>query len=315
MSRFVAIELDKLPPPDAVQVPDYEALLATRKADLLARVRALTDDAELIADLEAVLYGSELEPLVVDQEVSTEREVIVYERINDAVRAVLLSTACGTDLDNLCARLGVERMRIPADPAAGTHEIVEDDTRLRRRYQLAMEAFSTCGPTGAYLFHAMSASLDVLDCGVYGPDYEPQFVPEGRVYLYVLSRTGDGAASADLVTAVRLACNPHDRRPVADWVHAFPAVIHVYAVSVHLVIRRGADPSLVVDQARKELEAYAAETHRVGAIVALSGIYDAVHSANTIKASIASPVADIEPGPTGAPYCNGIAITYEVIDG
>ncbi|MCB1520676.1 MAG: baseplate J/gp47 family protein [Hyphomicrobiaceae bacterium] len=315
MSRFVAIELDRLPPPDAVQVPDFEALLALRKADIMARVRARTDDAELLADLEAVLYRSELEPLVVDQEVSAEREVIVHERINDAVRAVLLPTSQGADLDNICSRLGVERMRLAADPAASppTAEIVEDDARLKRRYQLALEAFSTCGPYGAYLFHAMTASLDVLDCGVYGP--EEDFVDLGHVHLYVLSRTGDGAAPPALVAAVLDACSADDRRPLADFVHAYPATIADYVIAAHLVIRRGADASLVVDEARRELESYAAETHRVGSIVALSGLYDAAHSPNTIKVTISSPAAEIDPGPQGAPYCTGITITHEVIDG
>lgn len=315
MSRFVAIELGRLPPPAAVVVPDFEALLAERKASIMARVRALTDDAEFLADLEAVLYRSELEPLVVGQETDAEREVIVHERINDAVRAVLLPTSTGTDLDNLCSRLGVLRMRIPADPTASppTPEIIEDDVRLRRRYQLALETFSTCGPYGAYLFFALAASLDVLDCGVYGP--EEAFVDEGRVHLYVLSRTGDGAASPALVQAVLASCSPHDRRPLADWVHAFPATISAYAVNVHLRIRRGADASLVVAEARRELEKYAEETHRVGAIVALSGLYDAAHSPNVIRASLVSPVAEVDPGPTGAPYCTGITITHEVVDG
>lgn len=314
MSRFVAIELDRLPPPDAVVVPDFEALLAARKASIIARVRALTDDAGLLAELEAVLYRSELEPLVVDQEVSAEREVIVHERINDAVRAVLLPTSMGADLDNLCSRLGVQRMRIPADPDATppTPEIVEDDRRLRERYQLALEAFSTCGPAGAYRFHAMSASLDVLDVGVYGP--EEAFVDLGHVHLYVLSRIGDGDASPALLAAVLAKCSAEDARPLADFVEVFDATVHPYQITAHLLIRPGADASLVVAEAERELADYARETHRVGGIVAMSGLYDAAHSHNVIRATITSPPAEVAPGLRGAPHCTGITVTWEAAD-
>lgn len=314
MSRFVAIELDRLPPPDAVQVPDFEALLAARKAGIMSRVRALTDDAELIAELESVLLRSELEPLVVDQEVSAEREVIVHERINDAVRAVLLPTSMGADLDNLCSRLGVVRMRIAADAAASppTPEIVEDDRRLRERYQLALEAFSTCGPAGAYRFHAMSASLDVLDVGVYGP--EEAFVDLGHVHLYVLSRIGDGTPPPALLAAVLARCSADDARPLADFVEVFAATIVPYQIAVHLLIRPGADAAMVVAEAERELARYAVETRRVGGIVAMSGLYDAAHSANVIRATLTSPAAEVAPGLRGAPYCTGIAVTWESAD-
>lgn len=315
MARFVAIQLDKLPQPDAIQVPDYEVILAARKENLLARVEAQTGDADLIAELRAVLYGSELEPLVVDQEVSAERELIVLERVNDGVRAVLLPTAKGADLDNICARLGVERMRSPANAAVSppTAEIVESDERLRERYQLALEAFSTCGSYGAYRFHAMTASLDVRDVGIYGP--EEDFVDEGRVHIYVLSRLGDGTPAAPLLAAVNAKCSPEEARPLADWVHVYPATIATYAISVHLLIRRGADPSFVAAEAERELAKYADDTHRVGAIVALGGLYDGAHSANVIRTTLISPVAEVAPGPTAAPSCTGIIVTWEVADG
>lgn len=312
MSRFVAIDLEKLPPPAAVVVPNFEALLSARKDNVLARVAAMTTDAALLADLRAVLYGSELEPLVVDIETAAEREVIVHERINDAVRAVLLPTSRGTDLDNICARLGVERMRIPANPAASppTLEIVEDDERLRDRYQLALEAFSTCGSYGAYRFHAKTASLDVLDVGIYGP--EEAFVDEGRVHIYVLSRLGDGTPAPGLLAAVADKCSAEEARPLADWVHVFPASLAPYSVNMHLLIRRGADASLVATAAETALAAYAVETHRVGAVVALSGLYDAAHSPNVIRATMIAPVAEINAGPTFAPVCTGITVTWEV---
>ena len=45
----------------------------------------------------------------------------------------------------------------------------EDDDRLRTRTQLATEAFSTCGPVGAYRFWALSAHQGIADVAVVSP--------------------------------------------------------------------------------------------------------------------------------------------------
>ncbi|MEQ1670059.1 MAG: baseplate J/gp47 family protein, partial [Hyphomicrobium sp.] len=164
---------------------------------------------------------------------------------------------------------------------------------------------------GAYRFHAMTASLDVLDVGIYGP--EEAFVDEGRVHIYVLSRTGSGAPGAALLTAIRNKCSAEEARPLADWVHVFPATLAPYSINTHLLIRRGADAALVAAEAEAALAAYAAETHRVGAVVALSGLYDAAHSPNVIRATMTAPAAEINAGPQYAPHCTGINVTWEVV--
>lgn len=309
MPRFVDIDLADLPAPDALEALDFEALLAARKAELLARI----DDEDLRAEIAAVM-GLESEPLNKLSQSAAYRETLVRGRINDAVRAVLLPTSKGADLDNICSRLGVERMVIEEDLDADppVERYVEIDDRLRDRYQLALEAFSTCGPWGAYKFHALSASLDVLDCGVYGP--EEDFVDLGHVHLVVLSRLGDGTPDQALLDAVDAKCSADDARPLADFVEVYAATIETYAVTVHLEIRRGADPARVVAEAEEKLAAYAGETHKVGAIVALSGLYDAAHSPNVIRATLSSPAAEVDPGAVGAPHCSGITVTYEVID-
>lgn len=315
MSRFVAVPLDQLPPPDAVVVPDYEALLATRKARIMARVEALSGDAELIAELRAVLYGSELEPLVVDQEVSAEREVIVYQRINDAVRAVLLASSQGADLDQLVARLDVMRLTAPAnlsaDPPIPAYR--ESDAALRERYQLALEAFSTAGPYGAYHFHARSAHPHVKHTAVYGP--ESEIVDPGHVRVVVLSHVGNGVPSEQVLASVRAKLSPDDARPLTDFVEVTAATVATYSIDYHLEIAAGADPLLVVGAAETALAAYAAARHRVGAVVADSGLDAAAHQPGVERATRSSPEGEVDPGPLGAALCTGITITWEIVDG
>ncbi|MBP0016080.1 MAG: baseplate J/gp47 family protein [Cyanobacteria bacterium SBLK] len=45
---------------------------------------------------------------------------------------------------------------------------METDDNLRKRIILAPESFSNAGSAGAYRFHALSASQDIIDVGVRG---------------------------------------------------------------------------------------------------------------------------------------------------
>lgn len=317
MARFVDIDLNALPPPVAVQVPDFEALLVARKESILARVAARTGDAELLAELRAVLYGSELEPVVVNAEVGAEREVLVYERINDAVRAVLLPSSTGADLDQIVSRLGVVRQTHPGD--ATTNPPIpayrESDEDLRERYQLALEALSTAGPYGAYHFHARTAHPHVKRTGVYGP--ESGLVEPGRVRVVVLSRIGQGAPSEQILASVRAALDDEDRVPLTDYVSVVGAAIVPYTASYHLKIAKGPDPALVAEAARAALVKYVESRHKVAARVLTTALDGAAHGdrVNIEEVERLAPAGHIDPGPEGAAFCAGVTVTWEVVDG
>ena len=298
MSRFVAIDLASLPPIDAVVPPDVEAIVAARKAALLERIA----DPTLRAEVAAVLR-LESEPLVKAIEADAYRELIMLQRINEAVRAVMLPTSRGHDLDNLAARLDVLRL-------AG-----EEDAALRYRYQLAPEAFSTAGPYGAYEFEARSAHPLVKDVGVYGP--ESGLVEPGEVLVVVLSKEGQGLARKEIVDAVAAQLSPHDVRPLTDFVTVRSASITTYAIRYHLQIRAGADPSLLVEASLAALRAYAADCHRVGRPVVASALDSAAHldRQNVIRAIRVSPPLEIQPGLDGAAWCTGVEVTYEIVEG
>lgn len=303
MSRFVAIDLARLPAPDAVVPAAYESIVVQRKADLVARVRAL--DPGLADEIAAVLT-LESEPLTKDVEVGAYRELLVYQRINEAVRAVLLPTSIGADLDNLCARLGVERMVTSAG-------VAESDADLRYRYMLALEAFSVAGPEGAYEFHARSAHPEVKDAACYGP--QSGLVDPGQTMTVVLSREGDGTASLEVTDAVLAKLSHEDTVPDTDEVQVVAAIIVPYAISYHLEVRPGADADLIVAAARAALTSYAADCHRIGRVIALSALDGAAHSdrANVVRAVRLSPAEEIDPGPTGAPWCTGVTVDHEVV--
>ena len=201
MSVYAAIDLAGLVAPQVIEPLDPETILAEIKADVIARA----------PELEAVL-ALESEPAVKVLEAAAFREFLVRARINDAARSVMLAFAVGTDLDQLAALVGVARLE------------GETDTDFRARTQLSLEGFTTAGPIGAYEFHARSAHAQVKDVGVASPT-------PGTVDVTILSDTGDGVPSQEILDAVADALNADNVRPLSDFVQVSPAVISAFAVT------------------------------------------------------------------------------------
>jgi phage-related baseplate assembly protein len=217
MSAFTAIDLSQLQAPAVVEPLDFETIFAAMLADLQAR------DATFSALVES-------DPAYKILEVCAYRELLIRQRVNDASRAVMLAYATGTDLDQIGAIFGVARLVItPADPDAipPVAAVMESDADFRRRIQLSLEGFSTAGPEGAYVFHALAADGDVLDVSATSPD-------PGEVLISVLSRTGDGAADSGLIAAVETALNAENVRPLTDLVTVQSATIVDFEIEATL---------------------------------------------------------------------------------
>lgn len=288
-----AIDLSQVPAPDVVETIEFEAILKQRK-DLLRMLAPILND---VLDLES-------EPVVKLLEESAYREMVLRARVNDACRAVMLAYATGGDLDNLAAFFGVERLTIDAgDPDAvpPVAPTLESDADLRRRVTLAPEGYSTAGPRRAYIAHTLGADGDVLDAAAQSPT-------PGDVLVSVLSRTGDGAASPELVAAVQAALDDDDVRPLCTAVTVQSAAIVNYTVDATLVFYSGPDTSVVLADAEAAVTAYVAAQHRIGRDVTLSGIYAALHQPGVQRVTLTSPATDIVIANTEASWCTGITL-------
>jgi len=304
MSRFDSINLAELPPPAVVEEIDWRAIRNATLDDFLERLRAegVTDYAPVESD-----------PAVKEIEAGAYREMGMRARVNDAARAVMLATATGADLDNLGAFYGVKRKLLDEGDPDATPPVpptYESDEDYRRRIQLAPEAFSTCGPQGAYIYHALAADRRVKDAQAYGPEDGVGLTP-AQVLVVILSRDGDGSCPAELVDAVRAYISADERRPLADEVFVQGAEIVPYEITASLTILPGADPAVVEAAARAALERYAAERHRVGLSVDVSFVHRALAQPGVERVTLASPAADVEIGPTQAAHCSAINITVE----
>lgn len=291
---FTAVDLSRLPFPDAVETLDFEVILAAMLADLVAR------DPSFSALVES-------DPAYKVLEVAAYREMLLRQRVNEAIKAVTLAYAEKSDLDNIAANYNVERLLIQAgDPTAipPTPDVYEDDTSLRRRVQLSFEGFSTAGPAGAYIFHALGADGRVLDVGVYGPPETP-----GVVQVAVLSREGDGTAPPDLLAAVDATLSAEDVRPLTDQVQVMAADIINYDIVATLKFYDGPDQDVVMQAARDALDLYVERQHRMGRDVTLSGIYAALHQEGVQNVILAQPAANIVVPWNAAPYCTSITLT------
>ena len=289
-ATFTAVDLSRLPAPAIIEALDFETI----HADAVARMQELMPD----------FVARDSDPATKILQVVSYIVQMVRQRVNDAARAVMPAYAVGSDLDNIAALFGITRFTlVPADDVLGIPAVMESDADFRRRMVLAPEGYSVAGPEGAYVFHALSANEDVLDASAISP-------APGEVLVSVLSRTGSGEASPELLAAVDAFVSDETRRPLTDFVTVQSAEVIEYAVSATLTTFSGPDGSVVLATAQANLATYVEASHRLGRDITRSGLFAALHVEGVQNVVLASPAADIIVSRTQAPFCTGVTIAY-----
>lgn len=278
MSAFNAIDLSTLAPPKIIEELSVEQILE----------EMIAYHAELDEEFTAPLPS---DPAYKIFEANAYREFLLRQRINEAVKAVLVAYAEGEDLDHLAAGVPLKR------------KLPESDDDFRRRIILAPEGFSTAGPDGAYIFHALSA------VGVKGA-YPASPAPV-EVHLYILSKAGNGEPDQALLDEVK-AVFSGNVRPFTDYLQIKPATVKEYQIDATLHFMPGPSAEPVLVEARKNLEAYVAKSHALGMCVARSGIDAALHIAGVDRVEITQPAADIMNDKHEAAFCTNITLHPEV---
>lgn len=280
MGNFTAIDLSKLPAPKVIEELSYETIFQN----------SLNYFLEKNPNYSTLL---ESDPAMIILEVAAYLELVLRNRINEAAKATMLAYATESDLENLAASLGVQKLT------------GETDDQLRQRVQLAPEAFTNAGSVGAYTFHALSASSDIKSVSVKSPN-------PGEVLVTILSKTGNGTASEELIDAVLEKLSEEDVRPLTDNVSVQSAAIVNYSVEAVITVYSGPSSAVVETEARADLNKFLDERHAIGKLVALSGIYDALHVDGVKKVQLVHPTADVVTTDEQAAYCNNITISIVV---
>lgn len=297
------IDLSQLPAPDIVEVIDFEQLLATRKARLIAAVPETQRDA-IASTLEL-----DSEPLTILLQESAYTELILRQRINEAARATMLAYASGTDLDNRAADYDVQRLLItPADPNAmpPVEAVWESDDRLRYRCQMALEGLSVAGSRGAYVFHTLSASPLVADVAVDSPQ-------PGEVRVTILT-TNQQPANAALLNSVTAYLSADERRPLTDHVTVQSAELIDFTINATLLVYPGPSSEPVLAAAHTALDKYLTSVSHIGYDVTLSGLYAALHQSGVQRVQLHAPLNDVVINTTSAARCTDITLTVGTAD-
>ncbi|PKQ80786.1 baseplate assembly protein [Aeromonas sobria] len=292
------ITLSQLPQPDVLEILDYEAILAERKAYLVSLYPA-DQQASIAATL-----ALESEPITKLLQENAYRELILRQRINDASVANMLAWSKGADLDGLVSNWNVQRLVIqPGDPTATppVPEIKEDDDALRMRALMAWDGLSVAGPTGAYEFFALSADGKVADAKGSSP-------APAEALVTIISTEGDGAADSTLIAKVTNALSHEDKRPVGDRLTVQSAGIIPYTITARLhVSSQGAEADLILQTARDRLATFINPRRRIGVEVPRSALDAALHVQGVTKVDLPGWV-DITPSPTQAAYCTAFTV-------
>jgi len=296
---MATIDLSQLPAPDVVEQLDYENLFEERKSTLISLY-----PPEQQAAISRTL-SLESEPLVKLLQENAYREVILRQRVNEAARAVMVAYATGSDLDQLGANNGVERLILkPADSSTipPTEKVMESDSDFRNRIPQAFEGLSVAGPSGAYEFHGRSADGRVADISVISPT-------PANVTISVLSREANGVAPEDLLSKVRIALNDENVRPIADRVLVQSASVVPYEIDAILFLYPGPESEPITLAAEAKLKAYISAQHRLGRDIRLSAIYAALHVEGVQRVELTKPSIDIVLDKTQASFCTHYSIT------
>ncbi|MEI7294438.1 baseplate J/gp47 family protein [Paraburkholderia tropica] len=298
MTTASLIDLSSLPIPDALEVLDFETIYAERKAALIALWPA-DEQAEIAATVEL-----ESEPLARLLQENSYRELVWRQRVNDAVRAVMLAFANGNDLDQRAALFGLVRLLVtPADTVNNIAAVYESNDDLRLRVQLAPQGFSVAGPAAAYESKALAVDGRLLDATATRPR-------PGDILVTLLSREGDGTVDDDLCAAVRDALSAEDQRPMNDTVDVRSGEIIRYRIHAKGYTRSAVGADVLIAQAQLNAQAYADKVRRLGVGVAESGIKGVCQAAGLTKTELIEPAGDIAIDATQASYCYEIVIEY-----
>ena len=287
----MSLNLRTLPVPPVLKPVSYEALLAEIKANFESKNPDYTSIVEgdpAYTLLQAMAYFGTL----------------LYGRINDTAKALLITHAEGGDLDVLAALFNIQR------------RAQETDEALRARVVNSLETLAL-GSEAWYGHYALLASENINDTRVFrkpDPTDATQDIP-GEVIVYVQGitsvkpdnatlqavRNGLHATGANYggdTQAERAAMN---RRFICDTVTVAPVATQPYVICAEITAKQGLDRIQVLQDVQSQTNAFAEANKRIGQRIPLSRIYATLDTDAVEEVTLTAPTADIEMPPYSVP--------------
>lgn len=212
----------------------------------------------------------------------------------------MVSTATGSDLDNLLLLFGVKRLTItPVSDTPPVEAVMEADDNYRRRGLLVLEPFSTAGPKLGYEYHGLGV-VGVHDIVVSGTS-----TSNGVVDIKVMSATSQ--ASETLLDKVRGALNDEKIRPMATQLIVESATAVDYQIQATLALNNTPESALSLGAAIKAVDEYVALRFKIGKNTHLSGIYTALQQPGVEGIELILPASNVSVNNTQ--FANNTAIS------
>lgn len=277
----VDFNLDNLPYPTAIT----EVSFSNNLRDLILKFQELEPNWSAFLESDPIVKEFEAMAYVLTQKDQVR---------NEQIKAVLISSSEGPDLDNRGALLGVAR------------EIDEPDERFRSRILLAIDKVSTAGAKGYYEALTYDADTRVEDVLAYDVLNEP-----GKAFVVIQStENDDGIASQDLLDTVFDYLNHEDRRPLGCQVIVSAITPINYIVEAEVQLQGNVDSNLIIQSMKNSISELVESKKRIEGKIALSEIYASLNVEGVaVVQNLVSPISNIAVANTEVPICTDIIIT------
>lgn len=293
-----AIDLSRLPAPQAIEPLDFEALFAAFRdrfgaAWTIARERDPTLPSYDVGALET-------DPVVIVGQAWSYLRLLDRARVNDAIRAVLAPLANRSDLDAVVARQNLARL----ETAPG---VPETDAQLLNRYLLSFD-MASAGSASRLLFDAYTAWPAMAAAAVNG-----WAIHGRRGETDVVIAGADGITLPESIAAVRAAVTGETAKPEAIGVSVLPAERLTYTVTQVIRVPVGPDAELVRQEAESRVRAATAERALIGATVPRDLLAGAAYGPSIVGVDHMGPAVDVVASPYQIPICTAIDIAVEIV--
>ena len=166
---------------------------------------------------------------------------------------------------------------------AGSDQMSDDD--FYELLRLSMDATSTAGAHGSYVYHALSASSEINDVVVNSPS-------DGEVRIYALMDNGT-AASSEVKAAISAKCNAEDTRPLTDYVVVSDPETVAYNITLTYYIPSdmSASSAEIVEKVTAAVDDYNAwQSGKLGRDINPSELIRLVMQAGAKRVTVTAPV-------------------------
>lgn len=306
INRYSPIDPVTLPMISLVKIPDKEAIIAARMAEV--KVRWMFYDPPLGAQYD--VDGLEFDPIKICMEAGAASELNALSFINAMGKATTLAFASGQDLDALASRYpdGVPRLVTGGD--LNGNKIYETDTRYQYRIWLSANNFTTAGSGAAYVFQALTSVPTLRDATAIV--MRTSLAAEPTVVITCLNEGVDPNPTDAQLLAVRARLIDPGIAPLTDVVVVQAANIIPVDIKVRVWFFLGADQAASLAAINAALATLINLQKYLGYSNTLAAIYRACEQYGVSQTVIDSPTQDVICDDTQAAIINSVTVLPQV---